>query len=94
MSQDVHIVIVDLNQQSAQKTKKKFESLNWDLKVIILSSPYRSIIRPIINYVHWVDQQSKRLAILILPEITPVHWWENILHNKTAQAIVNALAWS
>ena len=94
MSQDVHLIIVDLDQQSAEKTKDQFEALNWDLKVIILTSPYRSIIRPIVQYVHQVDQSSQRLAILVLPEITPVHWWENILHNKTAQAIVKALAWS
>jgi amino acid transporter len=94
MSQDVRIVIVDIERYNAQQTIIDVEALQWDLKIVVLPSPYRSIIRPIIDYVHSVDQEYKKLAVLVLPETVPVHWWENILHNKTSEAIVKALAWS
>jgi amino acid transporter len=94
MSRDVRIVIVDIERYNAQQTIIDVEALQWDLKIIVLSSPYRSIIRPIIDYIHSVDKESKKLAVLVLPETVPVHWWENILHNKTSETIVKALSWS
>lgn len=94
MSRDVRIIIVDIERYNAQQTIIDVEALQWDLKIVVLSSPYRSIIRPIIDYIHSVDKESKKLAVLVLPETVPVHWWENILHNKTSETIVKALSWS
>ncbi len=94
MTKDVHVVIVDLEKFNAKNTKARIEALGWDIKVKVLPSPYRSVIRPIIDYVHWVDRTCERPAIVILPEFVPFHWWESLLHNKTAQTLVDALSWS
>ena len=94
ISQDVRIVIVDIERYDAQNTISEVEALNWDLKIVVLPSPYRSIIRPIVDYIQSVDKEEGRPAVLVLPETVPVHWWENILHNKTSETIVHGLSWS
>lgn len=94
MSKDVRIVIVDIDRYNAQKTIADVEALHWDLEIVVLPSPYRSVIRPIVDYVHSVDKECKRLSVLVLPETVPVHWWENVLHNKTSENIIKALSWS
>jgi len=94
LSADVHVIIADINQPHIHKIKEQVENLNWGLKVIILPSPYRSITLPIIEYVKELDAKNKHPAILVLPEFVTARWWQNFLHNHTANLISQALAWN
>ncbi len=94
LSTDVTAVLVDIGTRDKQVLKEAIEGLGWDVQVEVLNSPYRSIVQPIIEYVHRLDMARQELAVLVLPELVPVHWWEDLLHNKTADAIVRALSWS
>lgn len=94
ITENVIVLIVSVNEEEAKKTQKLLQKLNWGLKIIVLKSPYRSIIQPIIKYVLYLDQLDKQLVTLILPEIVPAKWWQNFLHNSTANAIAKFLSWS
>jgi hypothetical protein len=94
MSTDVTAILVDVNHVSVVAAKEKIESLGWNIHVEILPSPYRSIIDPIVRYVHHIDHHRQELAVLILPELVLVRWWQGFLHNNTAKAIASALTWS
>lgn len=65
----------------------------WDIGVplVVLPSPYRSIIRPIVDYVDSLSMTSPgELVTVVVPEIVPKRWWEHFLHNKTALYIRTA----
>jgi amino acid transporter len=54
----------------------------------IVSSRYRFVIRPIVEYVLEVDQENptRQVAVLI-PELVERHWYHHLLHNKRASLL-------
>ncbi len=94
ISKNVVALIVDIDPEVTENTYNQVQELDWGLKVVILDSPYRSIIRPIVEYVLYLDKTDDQLVTLILPEIVPAKWWQNFLHNSTANAIAKVLSWS
>jgi amino acid transporter len=51
----------------------------------IVSSRYRFVIRPIVEYILEVEQANpdRQIAVLI-PELVERHWYHHLLHNKRA----------
>lgn len=94
ISKNVIALIVDIDPEIAEKTCKQVQKLDWGIKVVVLDSPFRSIIRPIVEYVLHLDKTEDQLVTLVLPEIVPAKWWQNFLHNTTANAIAKILSWS
>jgi hypothetical protein len=56
---------------------------------VVLDSPYRSIIGPLLDFLHEVDAREPELgpAVVVLPEFLPAQWWHHLLHNQTALLI-------
>jgi hypothetical protein len=62
------------------------------LPLIVLRSPYRSVVGPLLKYVDRLQQEAaNRLITIILPEFLPARWWQQLLHNQTALLIKGAL---
>jgi hypothetical protein len=53
--------------------------------LVIIESPYRNLIQPLVTYIDSLRDANSDAAIsVILPEFVPAHWWERLLHNQTA----------
>jgi Amino acid permease len=54
----------------------------------IVSSRYRFVIRPIVEYVLEVEQANpdRQIAVLV-PELVERHWYHHLLHNKRASLL-------
>lgn len=63
-----------------------------EVVLVLIESPYRSLIGPILAYVDEVmaDDESATLSI-ILPELVPSRWSEVLLHNQSAFPLRAAL---
>jgi amino acid transporter len=61
-------------------------------KLVILSSPYRFVITPIVDYVLDLAQKnpSRQIAVII-PEIVERHWYYHLLHNQRGTALKSML---
>jgi amino acid transporter len=60
--------------------------------LIILESPFRSFIEPLLAYIDELHRQNAdALIMVVLPEFVPAHWWEHFLHNQTALRLKAAL---
>ncbi len=61
-------------------------------KLVILSSPYRFVITPIVDYVLDLAQKnpSRQIAVII-PEIVERHWYYHVLHNQRGTALKSTL---
>jgi hypothetical protein len=59
---------------------------------VVVDSPYRSLVRPLIRYLDEVDSRHENDVItVVLPEFVPARWWHNLLHNQTALLLKGAL---
>lgn len=91
ISEDVRAVYVDVDGASTEALERQWA--DWDIGVplVVIPSPFRSILRPIVEYVHGLSVRSETdLVTIVVPEIVPRHWWEHLLHNKTALFIRTA----
>lgn len=64
-------------------------------ELVVLESPYRFIIRPILNYVQEAEAANpdKTIAVLI-PELVESRWYYFLLHNNRSQALKALLLFS
>ena len=58
------------------------------VQLIILESPYRSVIEPLLDYIEEVrNEYPDGIITVVLPEFVPKKWWHHLLHNQTALLI-------
>ena len=91
IAEDVRAVYVDVDAQASERLRTAWT--DWDIGVdlVILASPYRSILRPIVDYVKRILERGEAdLVTVVVAEVVPRKWWEHILHNKTALFIRTA----
>jgi amino acid transporter len=93
ISQDVTAVFVELEQGEGEAIQKKWKRLWPDIPLVVVPSPYRSLIRPLLDFLDQTDLEhgDGQLATVLLPEFVPVHWWHSLLHNQTAWMLKTAL---
>jgi len=79
------VLNISTNAERTKKLKDKMEKYAPDLKLVIIESPTRSFYQPLLGYVEAVQSQSPTAFItVILPEFITAHFWERLLHNRTA----------
>ncbi len=93
ISSDVTGVYVELEPGAGEKVKEEWEIWWPDVPLIIVPSPYRSLVGPLMAFLDKTDLEHNdgQLAVVVLPEFVTAHWWEGILHNQTAYLIKAAL---
>jgi len=57
-------------------------------ELILLSSPYRFVIAPLVEYILKIEHEhpDRQIAVLV-PELVVKHWWQTPLHNQRAQLL-------
>ncbi|HEX6944215.1 MAG TPA: hypothetical protein VF128_14910, partial [Gemmatimonadaceae bacterium] len=91
ISEDVRAVYVEVSPEATRKLRAEWADWDIGVELIVLPSPYRSILRPIANYVKGMLARGESdLVTVVVAEVVPHRWWEHILHNKTALFIRTA----
>jgi hypothetical protein len=85
LSKDVTAVVVDVDAVATERLRESWRAWGFDIPLVVLESPYRSVVRPLLAYLEETDQREpeRGMAVVILPEIVPARWWQNLLHNQT-----------
>jgi hypothetical protein len=57
-------------------------------ELVLLESPYRFVLMPLVEYILRVElaHPERQIAIMI-PELVVKHWWQAPLHNQRAQLL-------
>jgi amino acid transporter len=91
ISDDVRAVTVEVDPGSSAQLKREWEAWDIGVPLVVLPSPYRSVLRPLVEYVMGIEKRNEAdLVSVVVPEIVPTRWWEHMLHNKTALYIRTA----
>ncbi|MBN1453983.1 MAG: APC family permease [Anaerolineales bacterium] len=93
ITRDVTAVYVELEPGEAESVQKKWKLWWPDIPLVVVPSPYRSIIQPLIDFLDETDAKHNdgQLATVILPEFIPAKWWQSLLHNQTAWLLKAAM---
>jgi hypothetical protein len=92
VTEDVRALHVTLDSKGAQAVKEDWNRFGVDLPLIILESPYRSLVDPVIDYIDQINEEDPDVMItVIVPQAIPKKFWHNILHNNAAIPLKMAL---
>lgn len=89
---NVTAVHISMDPEQTQRLQERWPKWGGDIPLVILDSPYRSLVRPLVNYVEEIDSKwSNDIVTVVLPEFVPAHAWHHLLHNQTSLLIKGAL---
>ena len=61
-------------------------------EVVILESPYRKVISPILDYIWKLERENPYDSVAVLiPQLIEAHWYYAFLHNQRATILRNIL---
>ncbi len=93
LSDDITAVHVSIDENEAKKVQQKWETYGDGTRLVILESPYRLFIDPLLKYIDEIDEnrQSNDIITIVVPEFVPRQVLANALHTQTAVELRMAL---
>jgi amino acid transporter len=92
ISDNVTAVHIALDEAGITQTREAWKKLETDIPLIIIESPYRALVGPLLSYLDAIEKQRPHdIVTVVLPEFVARHWWEHLLHNQSALRLKAAL---
>ncbi|MEZ5092484.1 APC family permease [Nocardioides sp.] len=78
-------VYVSTDQEATDRLLEEWDRRRIDIPLKILHSPYREVVKPIVDYALEIRKGNPRGVVAVyIPEYVVGRWWEQLLHNQTA----------
>ena len=89
----VRAVFVETDPAKTARLEEKWARWGLGVPLVILNSPYRSLLRPFVEYLDHLQTigTDDHMVTVVIPEFLPGKWWQHILHNQTALLIKGSL---
>jgi amino acid transporter len=92
LSPDCRAVHIENDPEKTPQLKERWEQWGGDVPLVILSSPYRSLMGPIMRYLDAVQVERRgHLVTVVVPEYVPTKWWHSLLHGNSGLLLKLAL---
>jgi hypothetical protein len=92
ISEDVRAVYVEVNPERTSRMQEKWQEWGMGVPLVVLESPYRSLIDPVLQYIDQVEQErDDDLITVIVAEFVQPGIWEKVLHNHSGLMLKFAL---
>jgi amino acid transporter len=92
LSSDVRALYVNIDPAATEQLKREWEQWGDGVPLVVLESPYRSLMEPLLEYVEQVaSDRPADYVTVVLPEFVPARWWHHLFHNQRALLIKGAL---
>ncbi|AHI01407.1 APC family permease [Kutzneria albida] len=78
-------VTVASEDEETRQLQREWERRGVQVPLVVLSSPYRDVSKPILEHVARVRGRDPRgLVSVFIPEYVVSRWWQQLLHNQSA----------
>lgn len=86
ISPDVTAVHVSTDPVESEKVRTKWDLFGDGTRLVILNSPFRLLLEPVLDYIQKLLtlRDPNEILTIVVPQFVPSHWWENLLHSQTA----------
>jgi hypothetical protein len=89
---EIRAVLVDTDSEETAKVEMQWAQWGCGVNLVVLPSPYRSILGSLLDYIEEIlEKEPESWITVVIPEILPARWWQNILHNQRALMLKAAL---
>jgi amino acid transporter len=88
--QAVHVTI---NEKALPDLQRQWERHGEGVPLVVLPSPYRSLLQPVLDYVDLLRKDDPNVEItVVVSEAVSTKWYHKLLHENVALQLKNALA--
>jgi hypothetical protein len=95
IARELVAVHVDLGLGKAEAFREQWQRQLPEIPLVVLDSPYRSLIDPVLEFVKTFEGEHKKdreaFCTVVLPVFVTRHRWENLLHNQSTISLRSAL---
>ena len=96
IADDVRAVLISDDPDEAARIRERWDRQMPDVPLVIVESPYRALIGPLLAYLEVLDQawppnKPAPVTFVVIPEFVAQHWWERLLYNQSAKRLRAAL---
>lgn len=89
LSDDVTAVHVSVDPAETEKVQKKWKTWGDGTRLIILESPYRLFVEPLLKYIEDIvhNNQPNETITVVVPQFMPSRRWHYALHMRAADVL-------
>lgn len=89
LSEDITAVHVSIDPEETEKIQKKWEVWGEGIRLVILDSPYRLYIEPLMEYIDDINSRREKNEVItiVVPQFVSRHMVTNVLHSRTADLL-------
>jgi hypothetical protein len=89
LSEDITAIHISLDPEDTVKVRKKWERWGRGNRLVIVDSPYRLFLEPLLDYIAEIlaNRQSNETITIVVPHFVPENRMHNILHMQTAEML-------
>ena len=92
LSSDVRGIYVNIDPAALAQMHCQWARWGDGVPLVVLESPYRSLMEPLLEYIEQVtSQRPQDFVTIVLPEFVPARWWHHVFHNQRALLIKGSL---
>jgi len=85
ISKDIIAVHVAIDEEAGRRVAEQWRSLNPELSLEVIHSPYRLTIRPLLRFIAHLRKETapEDVISVLISEFETRKWWHRLLHNQT-----------
>ena len=93
LSDDVTAVHISMEPADTEKVSKKWEKWGRGTRLVIVDSPYRLFLEPLLDYIDDIlaSRQSNETITIVVPHFVPRKRAHKVLHMQTAELLRHEL---
>src|SRR5437870_12241687 len=71
LSPNAKAVFVETDPERTRKLEEKWRKMGMGVPLIVLASPYRSLLGPLLEYIDHLQTDENHVVTIVLPEFIP-----------------------
>ena len=89
LSDDITAIHVSIEPAESEKVRKKWETWGRGTRLVIVDSPYRLFVEPLLAYIEEIlaNRQPNETITIVVPHFVPGKRVHNTLHMQTAEIL-------
>lgn len=89
LSEDITAIYVSIDPANLEKIQQRWARWSNGIRLVILDSPYRLFLEPLLDYIDQINQQRQpdEVITIIVPQFVPARRWHRLLHMNTADLL-------
>ena len=81
LSKEFTAIYVEIEPERTQSVKETWAQEFPAIKLEVLPSPYRSLVKPVLDYIDTLERSPDDVVTVVIPETFTDRWWDILLHN-------------